>query len=189
MTRVLGLGVALVTVSGCAWYLPALTDLRARDDRPVSRRTAAIACLTGWSTAGAVALLLLVGVMWPVPCAVAVAGAAGTSVLRAHAGAQQRAETREVARHWATLEPTAPRHGRSQGRMEHYVFAALVACGVVVALIAETLLMAAGPGRGGAGVAVAMAPTAILGAFLVLAATYARMSRHRITADRRRGPR
>ncbi|MDN3026166.1 hypothetical protein [Streptomyces sp. S.PB5] len=118
MARVLGLGLALVTLPGCVWYLPALADLRAGDDRPAFRRTAAMACLTGWSTAGTVALLLPVGVMWPVPCVVAVAGAAGTAVLRMHAGAQHRVEAREAARHWATPEPTPPRHGRSQGRTE-----------------------------------------------------------------------
>ncbi|MFI8529677.1 hypothetical protein ACIGMX_05355 [Streptomyces aquilus] len=188
MTCLLGLGIALVTVSGCVWYLPALADLRAGDDRPRFRRTAAEACLTGWITAGTVALLLLADVIWPVSCAAAAAGAVGTAVLRVRAAAQHRVEAREVARHWSTLEPTPPRHGRSQVRTEP-AFAALVAAGVVGALIAEALLMAAGPDDGWRRLAATTAPAAVLGVFLILAAVYAHMARHHTTRDRTRPPR
>ncbi|MFF7645168.1 hypothetical protein [Streptomyces canus] len=125
---------------------------------------------------------------WPVPCVVAVAGVAATAVLRVRARAQHRVEAREVARNWATLEPTLPRHGRNQGRTEH-TFAALVVSGVVVALTAEALLVVAGPDQGWGRWAVTTAPAAVLCVFLVLAATYARMARHRAMADRTRSPR
>ncbi|PWI12920.1 hypothetical protein DI272_01230 [Streptomyces sp. Act143] len=187
MSRVLGLGIALVTASGCVWYLPALIDLRAGADRPVSRRTAAMACLTGWSAAGSVALLFLAGARWPVPCAAAVAGAAGTTVLRLRARAQHRCEAREVARHWAALEPVPPRHGRPRGRPER-AFAALVACGVAVALLAEALLMVAGPDEGWGRPAVTVVPAAVLGVFLLLAATYAHGRPRRARPDAVPGP-
>ncbi|MCZ9337902.1 hypothetical protein NGM37_08945, partial [Streptomyces sp. TRM76130] len=72
---VLALGLALVTASGCVWYLPALADARAGADRPDSRRGRAAACLTGWTTVAGVAVLLLVTGSWWPPGAAAGAGA------------------------------------------------------------------------------------------------------------------
>ncbi|MFD7879561.1 hypothetical protein ACFV5G_36660, partial [Streptomyces sp. NPDC059766] len=63
------LGAALLTAAGCVWYVPAVADLRAGADRPVSRRTAAAACLTGWTTLAAVAVLLFAGTAWQAECA------------------------------------------------------------------------------------------------------------------------
>lgn len=68
---VLALGAAAVTAAGSVWYLPALADLRAGADRPASRRTGAVACLSGWTTAAAVAVLLLLTDNWWAPCAAA----------------------------------------------------------------------------------------------------------------------
>ncbi|ANZ20980.1 hypothetical protein ACH4YO_15555 [Streptomyces noursei] len=55
---VLALGATALSASGCVWYLPAAADLRAGSDRPVSRRLAAAACLTGRATVALSALLL-----------------------------------------------------------------------------------------------------------------------------------
>lgn len=104
---VLALGAALLTVSGGVWYVPALADLRAGTDRPLSRRTAATACLSGWSTAGIIAALLMVSEAWWIPCAAAVAGTAVTVGFRIRAAAQHRREAREAARHWAQLGRSA----------------------------------------------------------------------------------
>ncbi|MGW3115704.1 hypothetical protein ACWDBW_00895 [Streptomyces sp. NPDC001107] len=131
---VLALGAGLVTAAGCVWYLPALAELRAGADRPDSRRTAAAACLTGWTTLAAVAVLLLADVAWQAVCAIAVAGAAGAAALRIRAAAQHRHEVREIARHWAALDLGLPQHGRSQD-LSRYVFAALLACGLVAAVV------------------------------------------------------
>ncbi|AZQ75117.1 MULTISPECIES: hypothetical protein [Streptomyces] len=56
---VLALAAAALTVAGTVWYLPAVAELRAGADRPLSRRVSAAGCLTGWGAcAGAVPLLL-----------------------------------------------------------------------------------------------------------------------------------
>ncbi|MET7695801.1 hypothetical protein ABZT06_49460 [Streptomyces sp. NPDC005483] len=177
---VLGLGIALVTVSSCVWYLPARADLRAGDDRPVFRRTAAAACLTGWSTAATVSLLLLAGTAWPVPCAMAVTGAAGTAGLRIRARVQRRFEAREVARHWAALEAAPPPHGARQDRARR-AFAGLVASGLAAAAAAEVLLVAAGPEDGLEWLVAAAVPAVVVGVFLTLAVTLSRTASGRPT--------
>lgn len=99
---VLALGCALVTGAGCVWYLPALADLRAgAADRPPSRRTAALACLTGWATVAAVGPTLLLTASWWAPCAVTAAGGTATAVLRVRAAVRRAGERRETARLWA----------------------------------------------------------------------------------------
>lgn len=101
---VLALGCAAVTAAGSVWYLPALADLRAgAADRPLSRRTAAIACVTGWGTLGVVALLLIVATAWWAPCAVAVVGGTAAAALRVDAAVRRAGERREAARQWAEL--------------------------------------------------------------------------------------
>ncbi|GAA4953861.1 hypothetical protein GCM10023238_20500 [Streptomyces heliomycini] len=94
---VLALGCAAVTAAGCVWYLPALADLRAGADRPLSRRTAAIACLTGWGSLGTVALVLLVATTWWAPVGVAAAGGTAAAALRAGAAVRRAGEQREAA--------------------------------------------------------------------------------------------
>ncbi|WP_249375176.1 hypothetical protein [Streptomyces sp. I05A-00742] len=112
---VLALGVVVLCVSGCVWYLPAVTDIRAGVDRPRSRRLAAAACLTGWGTAALLAPLLLAGAPWPTIGAVAAAGAAVCAGLRSRSLVERGRERRETGRHWAVLggplpgEPARPR--------------------------------------------------------------------------------
>jgi len=85
-------GVAVVTVSGYVWYVPALVGLWAGADRPDSRRTAAVACLCGWVTAGAIAAVRLVAEAWWMSCATAVAGAAVPAGFRVRVTVQHRRE-------------------------------------------------------------------------------------------------
>ncbi|CAM5469064.1 hypothetical protein [Streptomyces griseomycini] len=80
-----------------------LADLRAGADRPLSRRTAAIACPTGWGTLGAVALAPLVATAWWVPGAVMAAGSPAAAVLGIRAAVRRAGEQREAARWWAQL--------------------------------------------------------------------------------------
>jgi len=165
---VLGLGVALVTVAGCVWYLPALADLRAGPDRPPARRTAARACVVGWGTAGAVGLLLCTPVGWPLLCAPAVAGAGATAALRIRAILQHRHEAREAARHWATLDPGPPRHDRSHGA-GRYAVAAIVSTGLIAAAATTVLLVAAAPQNGPVRLLAVLAPVLITTVFLAVA--------------------
>jgi hypothetical protein len=166
------MGAALVTAAGCVWYLPALADLRAGADRPLSRRTAAAACLTGWSTAAVVAAVLFAGVVWQAACVVAVAGATVAAALRIRAAAQHRQEVREIARHWAALAPGQPGHGRSR-----HAFAALLACGLAAGVATAALLVAAGPEDGADWLMIVTAPAAVVGLTLALAATRTRTAR------------
>ncbi|WP_326580010.1 hypothetical protein OG250_19740 [Streptomyces sp. NBC_00487] len=171
---VLALGAALLTVSGGVWYVPALADLRAGTDRPLSRRTAATACLSGWSTAGIIAALLMVSEAWWIPCAAAVAGTAVTVGFRIRAAAQHRREAREAARHWAQLgrcRPPAPDRSRS-------AVALLVGSGLATAVATATLLPTIGPGNGPDWLTAA-APAALVGLSLAIAVTYTRMARRR----------
>ncbi|MBK3642672.1 MULTISPECIES: hypothetical protein [Streptomyces] len=172
---VLAVGTAFVTASGCVWYVPALVDLRAGADRPDSRRFAAAACLSGWGTAGLVAVLLLVAqTWWPVAGAAAV-GAVATVGLRIRSLVRRREERREVARHWAALTPNPPRHGRGDDSTR-YVFAALLGSALAVAAVAAAVAVSPGTG-GGVDWLVAAAPVAVAGLILVLAATHARTTR------------
>ncbi|MFI0737309.1 hypothetical protein ACH4PU_04215 [Streptomyces sp. NPDC021100] len=112
---VLALGVVVLCASGCVWYLPAVTDVRAGGDRPRSRRLAAGACLTGWGTTALLAPLLLAGAGWPTIGGVAAAGGAICAALRSRALVERGRERRETDRHWAVLggpvpgEPARPR--------------------------------------------------------------------------------
>ncbi|MBT2411037.1 hypothetical protein J7I94_10750 [Streptomyces sp. ISL-12] len=166
---VLALGLALVTASGCVWYLPALADVRAGADRPDSRRVRAAACLTGWTTVAAVAALLLLTASWWPPCAAAGAGAALTAGLWAHATVRRRREARETVRDWAALTqgpPPAPGPPRPR-----HLFAASTASAVLLA----------GAGRNWTAYTV---PAALTALFLTLAAGWARAARRGATARR-----
>ncbi|WP_146166810.1 hypothetical protein, partial [Streptosporangium nondiastaticum] len=55
---VLAVGATALCLSGSVWYLPAVADLRAGDDRPRSRRLGASACVTTWAAAAVAGLLL-----------------------------------------------------------------------------------------------------------------------------------
>ncbi|GGI94712.1 hypothetical protein [Streptomyces brasiliensis] len=183
---VLALGAAAVTVAGGVWYLPALADLRAGADRPLSRRTAAAACLSGWGTAGVVAVLLLVTGPWWIPVATAAAGAVLAAGLRIGATVQHRREVRETARHWAEL-----RRGSSQagtGRTRNVV-AVLVGAGLFTAVATAILKLAAGPGDGEDWLAAAAAPALIVAVFVTLALTHSRAVRRRAGWNSPRPPR
>jgi hypothetical protein len=173
---VLALGTAVLTASGCVWYVPALADLRAGADRPLSRRSAAASCVTGWSTAALVAALLLLAEPWWIPCAAAVAGGAAAVALRVHAAVARRAEHREAARQWRELSGTArplPPADRSR-----YVVAALVTTGLTAAAATAGLAWAAGDAGGAAHrLTAVVAPAAVLTVFLLLAAACARTHR------------
>jgi CHASE2 domain-containing sensor protein len=172
---VLALGAALLTASGSVWYVPALADLRAGADRPHFRRTAATACLSGWSTAGIVAALLMMSEAWWIPCAAAVAGTAVTVGLRTRAAAQRRREVREAARHWAQLGRWRPLAGSDRSRS---AFALLVGSGLATAVATATLLLTVGAEHGPDWLTAA-APAALVGLFLAIAVTYTRMVRRR----------
>ncbi|MGW3101230.1 hypothetical protein [Streptomyces sp. NPDC001100] len=181
--HVLALGAALVTASGCVWYLPALADLRAGTDRPVSRRTAAAACLAGWTTLACIAVLLFVGVIWQTACVVATAGATVTAALRIRAAAQHHHEVREIVRHWAALDADLPQHGRRQD-LARYVVAALLACGPVSAVVTAAIAVTTASGTGG--IWTLAATPAVVGLALATAITYTRSVRRRTTAARTR---
>ncbi|MFE0515857.1 hypothetical protein, partial [Streptomyces sp. NPDC058964] len=127
---VLALGVATTTVSGCVWYVPALVDLRAGADRPVSRRSAAAACLSGWGTTGFLAVLLPVAESWWIPAAVAVLGFAVTAGLRVRSAVHRRREVREAASHWAELDQQRTATDPARARK---VIAVLIGSGLTAA--------------------------------------------------------
>ncbi|MER6526411.1 hypothetical protein [Streptomyces sp. NPDC001508] len=175
---VLALGLAAVTVSGAVWYLPALADLRAGADRPVSRRGAATACVSGWTTSGIVAALLLVSRSWWTPCAAAVAGAVVTVGLRARAAVQRRRETRESARGWAELGRAQQGPGPARART---VVALLIGLGPAAAVVALGAVVVPEPTADRW--PVAFLPAAVVGLSLAAAVAYLRMTR---SAHRRR---
>ncbi|UXY31740.1 hypothetical protein [Streptomyces sp. HUAS TT20] len=170
---VLAMGVAVTTASGCVWYVPALVDLRAGADRPVSRRSAAAACLIGWGTTGCVAVLLLVAEGWWIPSAVAALGIAVTAALRIRAAVEQRRERREVAVQWTELRHDQP--PRDPGRPRKAV-AVLIGCALTAASVPLCLWAVASPDAGTGWWALAAVPSTI-GLSLVIAVTYMQVIR------------
>lgn len=182
----LALGTALVTAAGSVWYVPAFADLRAGADRPVSRRTAAAACLSGWAAAAVTAVLLLVDRTWWAPCAAAAVGAVVAAVLRARAAVWRRRESWEAAYQWARLRVGPPPAGRGDSRN---VVAVLVGCGLVTAVTVAVVKVAAGPEDGSDWLAAAVTPAAVLGLFLTVAFAHGRAVHRRDGAGRVRHPR
>ncbi|MEV6613117.1 hypothetical protein AB0N31_04340 [Streptomyces sp. NPDC051051] len=164
---VLALGTALVTAAGCVWYLPALAEVRAGADRPDSRRSAAAACLSGWTTVAGLAVLLLVAGTWWPPVAAAGSGAAVTAGLRIRAAAQRRREARETLRDWALLGQDPPRSARHHCAT---LFVTLLGVGLAAAAGSAVLVTAGGAGRTWAVVA---APAGLTGLFLAVAIVWA----------------
>ncbi|MFF0477748.1 hypothetical protein [Streptomyces sp. NPDC004284] len=162
---VLALGIGAVSASGCVWYVPALVDLRAGADRPVSRRLAAAACVTGWATAATTALLLLLGVPGRPLLAVAAAGAGAAAVLRARAAVRSRREKREDAACWAALDSVPPPHGACR----HVLFARWAGTGLLVAVAAAFLLLTWGRAYGVSPLVAVAAPTALAASALLAA--------------------
>ncbi|WP_340373961.1 hypothetical protein U5640_01425 [Streptomyces sp. SS7] len=173
---VAALGAAMVTVSGCTWYLPALVDLRAGADRTDSRRTAAAACLSGWSTTGVIALLLFLAEAWWVPVAAAVTGAAVTAVLWCRALVQRRREARQTAQDWAELRAAPAPAG--PGRRPRLV-AGLLGGGLCAAAATAVLQPALAGERGPHGPSLALAPAGIVAVSVAVAALCASRSRRR----------
>lgn len=138
---VLALGCTAVTAAGSVWFLPALADLRAGADRPLSRRTAALACLTGWGTLAAVAVALFAAPVWWMPAAVAAAGGSAAAALRLHAVLLHAAEQREAARQWAWLS-----HGPPQAGGQRRPRAVAVVVAVAPVMLAALFLVMAGHG-------------------------------------------
>ncbi|WP_159054678.1 hypothetical protein [Streptomyces dysideae] len=171
------LGAALLTASGSVWYLPALADLRAGADRPHSRRTAAAACLTGWSTIGALAVALFMAGGWRVPAAVAVTGAGVSAVLLVRAAVQRGLEARESARHWAVLRQAAPPTVAERGSRVRGVFATLVGCGLLAGTAAAALLAATGPAERRTWVTATAASAVLVALFLTVAVTWTTAAR------------
>ncbi|MFF4218237.1 hypothetical protein [Streptomyces nondiastaticus] len=133
---VLAVGATAVCLSGSAWYLPAVADLRAGDDRPRSRRLGALACVTTWAAAAVAGLLLFAPVHWQAPGAVAGGGAAAGILLRSLARAQRARERRETERCWSALPPALPA-ARSRGPrrvLVAWTLLALAAAPVLTAL-------------------------------------------------------
>ncbi|BAU87418.1 secreted protein [Streptomyces laurentii] len=161
---VLALGIGAVTASGCVWYVPALVDLRAGADRPVSRRLAAAGCVTGWTTSAVTTLLLVLGVPVPPVLAVVAAGAVAVVVLRIRAIVRRRAEEREDAACWAALDWAAPgRHGPSPA-----LVAGTIGGGLGLALVTALLLLW-GRDHGVGTVLAVTAPAAVAGGALLAA--------------------
>ncbi|MGW0882277.1 hypothetical protein [Streptomyces sp. NPDC002671] len=177
---VLALGTAMVTASGCVWYVPALCDLRAGADRLLSRRSAAAACVSGWSTTGIVAVLLLLAEAWWIPCAAAVAGVLVTTGLWLRAAVQRRHEVREVARQWGELGHAQPPPVTDRSR---YVVPILVGTGLTAAAVTAAFRLATGPKDTADWFAVVTASATVLGLFLTIAVTYTRMTRRRTRTD------
>ncbi|MFJ8436312.1 hypothetical protein ACIQ9P_33930 [Kitasatospora sp. NPDC094019] len=99
------IGTAAITASGCVWYLPAIADLQAGEDRPRSARTAAAACVTWWACLALAGGLLLAVPAWQPAAQVALAGLVVGVLIRIRSQLQQRSEQREEAERWALLEP------------------------------------------------------------------------------------
>ncbi|QDQ15870.1 hypothetical protein [Streptomyces spectabilis] len=167
----LAAGSGLVTASGCVWYVPALVELRAGADRPVSRRMAAAACVSGWTAAAVATVLLLVAEAWWLPCAAVGAGTVATAVLRTGAAVRRRREEQEAAHHWAQLG--ALPHPLGAGDSRHVV-AVLIGCGLVTAVTVATIKVAAGPEGTSEWLAAAVTPAAVLGLFLAVAFAHGR---------------
>ncbi|MET9293355.1 hypothetical protein [Streptomyces sp. NPDC003077] len=110
---VLALGAGALFAAGCVWYLPAVVDVRAGLDRPLSIRLAAVSLLIGWGSVALTGALLLTPLHWHVIAAVAVAAVLVAVAVRGLALVRRNHERREEWQIWAALRPDTPsRHGR-----------------------------------------------------------------------------
>ncbi|QLJ05770.1 hypothetical protein HZZ00_35290 [Streptomyces sp. NEAU-sy36] len=173
---VLALATAAVTASGCVWYLPALADLRAGADRPLSRRVRAASCVAAWATAATVAGLLLAADGWRPPLTAAATGTLAATALRVCAALRHHRETVEAARHWTELSPSQPPPAPDRTR---HVVAVLITTGLTTAAITGALGLAEGPDTPTAWFTTITTPAAILALFVALAAAHTRAAHHR----------
>ncbi|WP_431679560.1 hypothetical protein [Kitasatospora sp. KL5] len=165
-------GAAAVTAAGCVWYLPALADLRAGDDRPHSTRLAALACLTWWLGTAAASALLLTPVPGRWALSTTAGGALAAGALRLAAAVRRRAEQREEARRWAAVRPAGARPVPTV-RPRAALLGWLVA-GSAAASVATAVLLAAGRAHPVPAPAVAACAAAAAALGTVLAVTAAR---------------
>ncbi|GAA1403062.1 hypothetical protein GCM10009639_47230 [Kitasatospora putterlickiae] len=140
---VLAIGTAAITASGCVWYLPAIADLQAGEDRPRSSRTAAAACVTWWAFLAMAGGLLLAVPAWQPAVEIALAGLVAGVLLRVRALLQRRAEQREEAVRWALIDPgLAPLLARPSPR----VLLGWLLVGLAVASLGAASILLAGGG-------------------------------------------
>ncbi|MGK5545893.1 hypothetical protein ACSNOH_14330 [Streptomyces sp. URMC 127] len=162
---VLAVGATALCLSGSAWYLPAVAELRAGDDRPRSRRLTAWACVTTWAAFAAAGLLLFAPVPWQALGAVAGGGAAAGVLLRSRARAQLARERREADACWSALRRTPPASGTGPARR---AFLAWALSGTLAAsALGAALLLLAGA------VTAAVTSVSVAGAGLLTAAARA----------------
>ncbi|MCU7823810.1 hypothetical protein [Kitasatospora sp. DSM 101779] len=110
------IGAAALAAAGNVWWVPALVDLRAGDDRPHSARPAALGCLAWWLGTALTAMLWLTPAPGRLGLAVLAAAAVTGGALRLAAVPRREAELREAARTWAAVAPaTVPRPARRGG--------------------------------------------------------------------------
>ncbi|MFE6745152.1 hypothetical protein ACFVGM_04805 [Kitasatospora purpeofusca] len=164
---VLAIGTAALTASGCVWYLPAIADLQAGEDRPRSARTAAAACVTWWACLALAGGLLLAVPAWQPAAQIALAGLVAGVLLRIRSQLQHHAEQREEAERWALLEPLpAPRAPRPQAARA--LLGWLLVGLAVASLGAASILLAGGGPLAPRLAAAAGSAVAVCTAFLLL---------------------
>jgi hypothetical protein len=172
---VLAIGAIALTAAGCVWYIPAVVDLRAGDDRPRSVRLSAIACLSWWLSVAAAGLVLLTPVSWQLSAALAVGGAVAGTTLRLTAAVDHHGEQREESRYWAEVLPGAP-SATDRQRPQVLVLAWLVS-GVAAASVAAVSIVLSARSDTPAGPALATAACGTAGfslAILLIAVNRAR---------------
>ncbi|MFI7312565.1 hypothetical protein [Streptomyces hygroscopicus] len=163
---VLALAAAVFCACGCVWFLPAMADVRARDDRPLSRRIAAAGCLTGWGTVALLAPLLLAPVSWSVIAAVVTTGAATTGALAARSRVHRARELRETEERWAVWGYGTPVRPAPSPRRAFLVW---LLPGLVAATAVATAILWQGQANRGRTAAAALAAAGVVTAFLVIA--------------------
>ncbi|MET8702979.1 MULTISPECIES: hypothetical protein [unclassified Kitasatospora] len=173
---VLAIGTAAITASGCVWYLPAIADLQAGEDRPRSARTAAAACVTWWACLALAGGLLLAVPAWQPAAQIALAGLVAGVLLRIRAHLQSRTEQREDTVRWALLDPNpAPLPVRPSPRA---LLGWLLVGLAVASLGAASILLSGGGPLAPRLAAAAGSAVAVSTAFLLIGLGNAR--RHRI---------
>ncbi|MFD0276498.1 hypothetical protein ACFVHB_21690 [Kitasatospora sp. NPDC127111] len=172
---VLAIGTAAVTASGCVWYLPAIADLQAGDDRPRSARTAAAACVVWWAALALAGVLLLAMPAWQPAARIALAGLVAGVVLRWRALRQRRTELREDRLRWAMLDAgPAPRSPHPAART---LLGWLLVGLAISSLGAVSILMSGGGALAPRLAAAAGSAVAVSGAFLLIGLGNARRRR------------
>ncbi|WP_052391180.1 hypothetical protein [Streptomyces sp. NRRL B-24484] len=101
------IGAAALAAAGNVWWLPALADLRAGDDRPRSARPTALGCLAWWLGTALTAALWFTPAPGRLGLALLAPAALAGGALWFAGCVRRGAELREAARTWAALAPAA----------------------------------------------------------------------------------